>query len=859
MFFRYACLFCFFLTLSFKGFALANAEEVPLEALETRHYFKKEQKRIKSSYGESPKASSSWDVEFIALKEIAPKKNVFFRADIGLGLLYFSQVRGNLSGLPDYFFSSQAANAPIKNRLMYNRTPLYEFQLGYQFNPYLKVALAYVHQGDVTLQTKKIRLNPALNVIVFADSQLTANLNLDAFLLKAYTQAPWPMVIKNISTNLYLGSGLGAGWQSYSNIWLNTVFTGVNYTSFQQPIRSKTSANVVWMNDVGLQFQKASKISPFSILMGIKFNIWGQARNIGKMSSQDSFKYAIFKPLTIKTVYQWAPYLSVQWNFPEEGLPTAKECAHRIETPLLTQANVGIGFLYFRKIRGNLVSLPNQNGINNLGWNRAYVTQEVSYNRTPLFEYLVQYQLNPYFQWGVSYQNQAGISFQTKAVPSHARFFLIGDYMMLTSYLNLNAILWKSYFKYPLFKESQKVRVFPYVGLGFGPGWQSWTRIYVERSAFRTQPNNFIGGAQFIRQKIVANPVVNVDLGLQLMTLNDKTDFSLVGGCKFNYWGQARNIGKQSQQGSYSLAINAPFIIQKVYQWAPYLGVQWNFPKNTFSKKAYYLDGRLPNAWTPYFVDGSLMQKKESLITQFNVGLGTLRFRGIQGNLSCEPSLYFNNLERGVPIKGKLSHNNTPLYEYLLGYRFLTYFKALLSYQHQGHVTIQTQPLVTFSPDNIYFANKRAWFTSDLVLDSLMIKVYYELPKSLVWRSLVYTPYCALATGAVWQTWKNAAVNFMNVGGSGSYPNEFEAGAVNLRQKVSSSLGFMVDTGLRVQAPYPGIGFSALLGLKFNFWGQARNIGKTQNQLFPRTGLYHPFRIKTLYQWAPYLGVQWSF
>ncbi len=781
---------------------------------------------------------------------IQPRSSVIFRTDIGVGFLYFRGVQGNFAGVPANLFAVDSGNAPYSGALMYNRTPLYESMLGYRFKTYFRGMFSYLHQGDVTVQTKFASAVPASGVNIAAD-QLTANLSLDALLLKCYVDAPWSFFWKNVMANLYLGTGIGVGWQTWRSIQMNQVVVGGNYSSNSYPLRQQISTNAIWVADAGLRVQGSSEASFFSLLAGCKFNVWGQARNIGKLEDQGITKLGIFKPFKIKTVYQWAPYLGVQWEFPNQLRSSNKYVQSTELSNLFTQMNVGVGILYFKKVRGNLISLPNQNGNTNQGWQTARVGSKIQYNRTPLFEYLIQHRLNDYLQVGASYQYQAGITVQTEAVTTGASASFIADTAQLISYLNLNALMVKGYAKSPLIISNDKFNMRSYFGVGFGVGRQTWNRTSVQRSGYTT--NAFMGGFQPIRQKISASAVVNLDFGLQATSKNPQTYFSVVGGCKFNYWGQARSMGKQSQQGRYSLGLQTPVTIKKVYQWAPYLGVQWSFPNNNYSKQPYYLDGRSPNTWKPYVIPIGLTQKKKTVIAQLNIGVGFLYFNRIRGNLSPIVG-YSPRVSRDVPIKGKLTYNRTPLFDYLLGYRLKNWLKVALSYQHQGNVTVQTKVLHNLNDGPTAFGSAYTQLSADLTLDAIMAKCYLESPKAIVWKNYVYSPYFAVGLGPAWQTWKRVAINQPLT--DSTIFNSFET---LLRQKTSASVAFMFDFGCRMQTPYINTGFSVVYGLKFNTWGQARNLGKFNNQLNPRNGLIHPFAIKTVYQWAPYAGVQWNF
>lgn len=835
-------------------------KEVPLEQLESRSrgyaYGREDKVHSYSHRRKGDEASrKSMKPHFESGNQVQSPSSIFFRTDIGAGFLYFKGVRGNFAGVPSALYVSQPGNAPYKGSLTYNRTPAFEYMAGYRFLSYFKAAVAYLHQGNVTVQTKQIPAgtpNVASNVNF---AQLSSNLSLDAVLFKLYVESPWPLFWRSIMTNAYLGSGVGIGWQSWTNTKINRVTVNTNYFGKAQPIRQQVGATTVWVIDAGIRMQGASDESTFSVLTGCKFNVWGQARNIGDFSKQGSYKYGLFTPFRIKTIYQWAPYLGVQWNFPTNVKSTCKWRLDDKLNPMTAQMNVGVGMLYFKKARANLVSRPPQNGNAADAWQTARLdTNELSYNRTPLFEYLVQHQFNRFFQLGVSYQNQAGIAVQTQALGTSAQNTFVGDYAQLVSSLSLDALMVKGYVKMPIFSRDCRVNLSPYFGFGAGPGWQTWNNTALTLIGFSsTAGTGLQGGFMPLKQQISANVVFNLDFGAQLTHRNNNSFLSIVGGCKYNFWGQARNIGKITKQGSLPYGLNAPFIIKNIYQWAPYLGVQWNFPNHAYSKKPYYLDGRSPNTLKPYWIPIGIVQASKSLFTQFNVGIGFLYFNRARGNLMVNPEVSNFNVAVDVPLKGRLSYNRTPLFEYQLGYRLFSSLKVALSYQHQGNIAVSSK-FIEGGAGTGTFQSQRSGFSSDLVLDGILAKVYYELPKAMVWRSLVTSPYFAVGLGTGWQTWKRIQINQTLT--SGGYFNEFE---VPLRQKVSANVIFMWDAGVRMQSPYPNSGFSTTLGLKFNLWGQARNMGKMSQQLTPTYGLGKPVRVASVYQWAPYVGVQWNF
>lgn len=795
-------------------------------------------------------AADSWKPIFADGNRIEPSESIFFQSNIGIGFLYFSGLKGNLQGQPTVLFPNWSSGM-MRGRLQYNRAPLYELIMGYKFLSYFKAGLAYLHQGNMTIQTKQIpgRASNTLNTMLFS-----ANLQLDAILLKAYFELPWPFLLKNTMTVAYVGTALGPGWQSWTDMQVLRIW-GSSYQSVIQPVRQKIAVNAVWMADVGFRTQGATLSSSFSVVGGIKFNLWGNSRRIGKIAEQGSLSMGLVKPFKVSHMYQWSPYLGVQWNFPDFNYLPKKARVTPAIIPMMTSLNVGPGLLYFRKIKGNLLSKPKQNGATNYtqSWINAPVGSKFTFNRTPLLEYLVLHRFNEWWKLGVSFQNQGGVMVQSRPV-TNSRSTLVADYSQFSSYLNLNALLVKGFLSFPDLYFRNVLNFSPYFGLGFGPSWQTWSRITVLRTA--NGSSGLTGGYQPIKQKICANVMLNLDLGTQVTSTNPNFKFSLTAGCKYNHWGQARNIGELQEQGPYKLGLLRPVAVKKLTQWAPYLGVQWTFPDNYFEKKPYFVEGKTPNTWKPFFININSIQKSRSVFTQFNVGIGFLYFKKVRGNLAEIPAVRFTQQTRDVPINGRLSYNRTPLFEYQLGYRILSWVKSSVSYQHQGNITIQTKPLQNFAGNQISgsFTLNRNQFSGDLVLDALMGKAFFESPKPLVWKNLVYSPYLALGLGPVWQTWKRVSTTepiILNA--------QFQSYTVALRPKTCTSLGFMFDLGVRMQSPYPETGFSTTLGLKFNLWGQSRNLGKLTQSDTPRIGLFNPVSIKSIYQWAPYVGVQWNF
>jgi len=811
-------------------------------------------------------------VRFPYTGNLQPAGSIFFQTNIGVGFLYFSGLRGNLMGQPVSNFdpANSYRDVPLKGHLIYNKTPLFEYLLGYRFNPWLKLALSYQHQGGITIQTKTLSAHANLTAAPRTEmAQFTSSLSLDALLAKVYFEFPFAIVRKNISINPYLAMGIGPGWQSWTQIRVDYMFVDNAFTGDTLPLSQKISANAVLMGDLGLQVQKAMVLSSFSVLMGCKYNQWGQARSVGKMSQQGAHKLAIVQPLRIKTVYEFAPYLGMQWNFSSDQ-PVDYFCKQKHERPRVwlpywtpskefqslsnvwTQLNAGVGFLYFSGLRGNLMGRPSNEFAPQALWRDAPLKGRLSYNPTPLFESLLGYRFNAWLKLALSYQHQGGVAIQSKALlafPDSTN--PESEVVQFQSNLSLDALLAKTYFELPFAMIWRSLSMNPYLAVGIGAGIQSWTQIEVDYMAGN---DVFLGELIFLRQKFSTNVVWMLDMGLRMQSAYPNSRFSVLLGCKYNQWGQARSIGKLSQQGSQKTTIFQPLRIKTVYQFAPYLGVEWNFSKDQSIVSSYKLKGKNPKVWIPYWVKSKEFQCLSSFWTQFNAGLGLLYFGGIKGNLMGQPSVDFDTNAgfRDVPFKGRLSYNSTPLFEYLLGYRINSWLKAALSYQYQAGITLTTKALQSYSESGTNQSNY-VELRANLSLNAIQVKVYFELPFSMIWRSLSMNPYLALGGGAGWQSWTRVQVKYVS-----KIPLT-SGDTLPLHPKLSVNPVGMVDAGLRVQSAYPNSRFSVLLGCKGNWWGQARNIGKMSNQRSLKIALTKPFRIKRVYQIAPYLGVQWSF
>lgn len=803
-----------------------------------------------------------------SIKDIEPTKAFNAQANVGVGFLYFSGLEGNLSVIPPVrtSFLGLMKSSPIKGRLMYNKTPVYEYILSKGLTPWLKVGFSYQNQSGVNIQTK---VSPAPGI----RPTLISNLAINTLMGKFYLEAPYPFIQSHLSFTPYLGAGVGVAWQSWNQITenlsaiTNTPF--VFYRSANINYNPVNNASAAFMVDMGMRLQKVYPYYPINVTFGAKFNFFGQARDIGDITKQANQKNGMLEPMSIKSVYQFAPYLGIQWAFsPQVKNPSSYEVGNRsiarwkpffTENKNLesmgaawTQLNGGAGFLYFKDIQGILKSAYQDNA-----FDLGATNQVMSYNCSPLLEYAVGFNPVRNLFPGISFQYQSNVAFQTGFLFSEDQAQNI-ERLQLRSNLSLTSLMFKVYYSIPYSMIMKKNAYSLYVAGGVGPGWQSWTDPTTTFSRLPTTLNNqfYLTSVVPIKNKYVANVAATADVGLNIQSAYANSPYKIRMGAKFNYWGSARNIGLKYQQGSYNFA-NQQFKIKHVYSWAPYLGLQWNFLPVNCGKNGYQIDGKDVSNFWPFVAKTCKLQNRTWFFTDFNVGYGRTYFSGVSANFMIRPSdqLFADTLITDVPLKGRLSASASPIFEYAFGKNVFNWLKVGLSYQHQSGIVVRSNSLSTASPTGAARINQKAVFTSNLALDALMIKAQFNSIWSFIASRLAYTPYLGVGGGVAWQSWTKPNINynlFFNNGTSFS-------GQTFLRQNVCASGALNVDFGINIQGANPDSAFSIKPGCKFNLLGQARNVGSIDNESSFKYGFSQPLRIETVYQWAPYLGIEWNF
>lgn len=302
---RCGILFC---ALIFSTVLFAEAFEIDSSTLIAQQT-KKPKKKNKNKNKNQQRSPNTWKPYFQSTKITEPISS-FFQQTAGVGFLYFSGIQGNLNPTT----TAAGATLPKVNRKLtghigYNRTPVFESIIGRDLWFWFKIALSYTHQGGVVFQTRPQVLSTTNNIA----PDLTAHVRLDAAMLRVYFMSPVTMVWKNYYYNPYFSVGVGPGWITLCDI--------KSVAQFGNALRMKVSPNCVFTIDLGMKFRRALPSYVMSFTIGCKYTEWGQILNIGKLSQQyassavGGVRQALSNPLRVSVLYQFAPYLGVQFNF----------------------------------------------------------------------------------------------------------------------------------------------------------------------------------------------------------------------------------------------------------------------------------------------------------------------------------------------------------------------------------------------------------------------------------------------------------------------------------------------------------------------------------------------------------------
>lgn len=269
------------------------------------------------------------------------------------------------------------------------------------------------------------------------------------------------------------------------------------------------------------------------------------------------------------------------------------------------------------------------------------------------------------------------------------------------------------------------------------------------------------------------------------------------------------------------------------------------------------------NSWKPYCIKNRYLEPLQGYFFNVDVGVGFLYFSQITADLqltSLETIGATSNRNTMGQLQGKLGYNRTPAIELSFGAKILHWLSGSLDYLHQGGIQIQTDRQVYYvgqSTPGVAGSSPAYIFSSTLSLDAILARISLNTPCSLIWKTIAYNLYLALAVGPDWQTWANNKV-YVETRIDPLFLSQQSAQV--LKQKISANAVWLVDCGTTLRSVLPNLNFSLRLGAKFIGWGQARQIGwLNQQKGVVNYGLVRPLKVKFVYSFVPYLGAQWNF
>lgn len=269
---------------------------------------------------------NTWWPQACKSRIIWDSQKFFFTNTVGIGFLYFSGKKGG----PFFNDSSTTIRTPNNNTfgkftISYNKTCLYEGSVNWKVVNFLTAGLMYTSQSNVRLKTIMLTRRPTNSVGPINFFTFSSAINLNAIGLKVGLYFPISTVLYSVGATPYLNLSVGPCWQTWSDI---TLYNEAEKAAFNY--RQKVSANCFFSTDLGYKFQSLQRnsMNAFCIVAGCKFNIWGQARSMGKKGQQlwrggvnsgpigtnQSHFFLLFPP-HIRTVYQFAPYIGVTLAF----------------------------------------------------------------------------------------------------------------------------------------------------------------------------------------------------------------------------------------------------------------------------------------------------------------------------------------------------------------------------------------------------------------------------------------------------------------------------------------------------------------------------------------------------------------
>lgn len=280
---------------------------------------KKDKKIKKTKLPKGSRASSNLDF-FAETFTTVPSYSYFSNLNFGLGIVYFSGIRGTSSRINN---SERLKTKRMQSNFVRNRSILTEAVAGWNlgnswsFLNFLGVGFGVLSQNNIYIQsyimTREETGRPSFGIF-------QGTVNLQAIVSKFFLTSPYSFLLNKIISTPFMVLSVGPSWQTWSDLLLYNVSSdNVEKTT---RFRQKISSNCFFGTDLGFKVQSINPQIKFALLLGCKFNLWGQAKSMGKADNQkwrsangNNPQYALNQPYSVKTVYQWAPYIGFDWLF----------------------------------------------------------------------------------------------------------------------------------------------------------------------------------------------------------------------------------------------------------------------------------------------------------------------------------------------------------------------------------------------------------------------------------------------------------------------------------------------------------------------------------------------------------------
>ncbi len=280
-----------------------------------------------------------------------PARSKFFTEfDAGLSFLYFAGVKGNLITIPENIFLPPTGQSggvgftqsqPIRGRIETNRTPLYTLDFGWHLMNSVDFGCTIQAQQGIAIRTKPFQFAYiAAGVPTLVINNFEANL--DLYSIGGKLMFHWNEMLRysGWTMDLFFGGSVAGAWQSWTKVqavqsfFNNAVGVLDSMQNSNVSFRNQYYTNFSYTGDAGFLFKPSNIFSKTAFRMGCKFVGWGSTRGLGDQKDQGdifndgstandptltSFNGRIrpgyFKPIRIKTIYAWVPYIGIVFDF----------------------------------------------------------------------------------------------------------------------------------------------------------------------------------------------------------------------------------------------------------------------------------------------------------------------------------------------------------------------------------------------------------------------------------------------------------------------------------------------------------------------------------------------------------------